>query len=262
MCDSFGETEAILRKSARRIEPDTDTDSSDSEWRHEVTRRLGDYRARQRRLHGEKESPQERPSVLPPTNRAEKHDPSPVRAPARPGKADRVDIWIQPGFDFSKFHDDRAHPQTALVPVASLSERRWAGILDALFITGTAAGFWSLFHALGGEIVFNKLDVAICVAILYLFYSQYFLLFTALAGATPGMRIQGLITVRLDGGLPDTRQLLWRSFGYLLSGVTALLGFFWALWDEDHFTWQDRISHTYVTAASPFGVRSAGNGEN
>ncbi len=172
-----------------------------------------------------------------------------------------MEIWIQPGFDFSNFHDDRTHPQTALVPVASLSDRRWAGILDAAFISVTAAGFWGLFHALGGEIVLSKLDVAVCVAILYLFYSQYFLLFTALSGATPGMQIRGLTTVRLDGGLPDTHQLLWRSFGYLLSGLTALLGFFWAVWDEDHFTWQDRISHTYVTA-SPFEVGSAGNGEN
>jgi hypothetical protein len=30
-----------------------------------------------------------------------------------------------------------------------------------------------------------------------------------------------------------------------------MLGFLWALWDEDHFTWQDRISQTYITAAAP-----------
>ena len=50
---------------------------------------------------------------------------------------------------------------------------------------------------------------------------------------------------------PETRQLLWRSFGYVLSGATLTLGFLWALWDEDHFTWQDRISQTYITAATP-----------
>jgi hypothetical protein len=37
----------------------------------------------------------------------------------------------------------------------------------------------------------------------------------------------------------------------LLSGATLMLGFVWALWDEDHFTWQDRISQTYITAATP-----------
>jgi hypothetical protein len=30
-----------------------------------------------------------------------------------------------------------------------------------------------------------------------------------------------------------------------------MLGFLWSFWDEDHFTWHDRISQTYVTAASP-----------
>jgi hypothetical protein len=49
----------------------------------------------------------------------------------------------------------------------------------------------------------------------------------------------------------------------LLSAATLMLGFLWALWDEDHFTWQDRISQTYITAATPildsdsFDVRSA-----
>jgi hypothetical protein len=26
-----------------------------------------------------------------------------------------------------------------------------------------------------------------------------------------------------------------------------MLGFLWALWDEDHLCWQDRISRTYLT---------------
>jgi uncharacterized RDD family membrane protein YckC len=89
------------------------------------------------------------------------------------------------------------------------------------------------------------------VATFYLFYAQYFVLFTTFAGATPGMQICGLTIVRLDGSLPDTRQLLWRSFGYVLSGATMMLGFLWSLWDEDRFTWQDRISQTYITAATP-----------
>ncbi len=67
------------------------------------------------------------------------------------------------------------------------------------------------------------------------------------------MQLMGLSVVRLDGSLPDTRQLLWRNFGYVLSGATLMLGFVWAIWDEDHFTWQDRMSQTYITAAAPLG---------
>ncbi|HJZ52757.1 MAG TPA: RDD family protein, partial [Candidatus Acidoferrales bacterium] len=112
-------------------------------------------------------------------------------------------------------------------------------------------GFLALFRSLGGQVVMEKVDAIVYLAAFYLFYAQYFFLFTTFAGATPGMQLRGITIVRLDGSLPDTRQLLWRSFGYLLSGATMMLGFLWSLWDEDHFTWQDRISQTYITAATP-----------
>ena len=135
--------------------------------------------------------------------------------------------------------------------MAGLAERRRAGGLDLLFLVLTYAGFLGLFRSLGGQLVLEKVDAIVYLATFYLFYAQYFFLFTTFAGATPGMQICGLTIVRLDGSLPDTRQLLWRSFGYLLSGATMMLGFLWSLWDEDRFTWQDRISQTYVTAATP-----------
>ena len=168
-----------------------------------------------------------------------------------------MEINIQPELDFSSSPDDRAHPQTALVPVAGLAERRLAGVLDAFFLALTYAGFLGLFRSLGGELDCAKVDAIVYLATFYLFYAQYFFLFTTFAGATPGMQLRELTIVRLDGSLPDTRQLLWRSFGYLLSGATMMLGFLWALWDEDHFTWQDRISQTYITAATPVMEPSA-----
>jgi uncharacterized RDD family membrane protein YckC len=162
-----------------------------------------------------------------------------------------LEICIQPELDFSNAPHERAHPQTALVPVASLIDRRKAGFLDAIFLALTYAGFLGLFRSLGGDLVVDKADAIVYVAVFFLFYALYFFLFTTSAEATPGMQLLCLTTVRLDGTLPDTRQLLWRSFGYLLSGGTLMLGFLWALWDEDHFTWQDRISQTYITAAMP-----------
>lgn len=126
-------------------------------------------------------------------------------------------------------------------------------MLDAGFIILTLAAFLTLFHSLGGDFIPGKLDALVGVAVFFLFYIIYFLIFTVLHGTTPGMQLCGLSTVRLDGALPDTRQLLWRAFGYLLSGATLTFGYVWAVWDEDHFTWHDRISHTYVTSASPLG---------
>jgi uncharacterized RDD family membrane protein YckC len=227
----------------------------ETEWRSEVTRRLGDYRAKRQRLQPEQAQAglpfRQVKEIQEPVRDRERPRPRPITSHSQ-RKMDRLEICVQPELDFSRSPDDRAHPQTALVPVASLRQRRRAAALDALFLGLTCAGFLGLFHSLGGQIALQKMDAIVYGVVLYLFYGQYFFLFTTLAGATPGMQLTGLSCVRLDGSLPETQQLLWRGFGYLLSGATMFLGFLWAVWDEDRFTWQDRISQTYITAAAPF----------
>jgi uncharacterized RDD family membrane protein YckC len=230
------------------------------EWRVEVSRRLEQYRVRRGRVHPEElkdDSQASLPFRKTARNAARAYDPPlepPQPAPKplqRPRPPERVEIQIQPELDFSNAVAGRTRPQTALVPVADLAQRRLAGSLDVLFLGVTCAGFLGLFRSLGGQITLDKMDALVYVAVAFLFYSLYLSLFTTLAGATPGMQLRGLSMVRLDGTPPDTRQLLWRSFGYVLSGATLMLGYIWALWDEEHFTWHDRISQTYVTAAAP-----------
>ena len=115
----------------------------------------------------------------------------------------------------------------------------------------------ALFTVLGGHIGFNKLGALVTGATLVLFYAQYFALFTILGGSTPGMMGRRLRVVSLDGSAPTSRQMAWRSFGYLISAGTCFLGFLWALWDEDHLCWQDRISQTYVTPIERFTATEA-----
>jgi len=235
-------------------------ESPEPEWRAEVSRRLEQYRARRgyARPHDSQSGlPFQRPSALPDIEEVElelRERPRPQRPAQRNRGTDRVDICIQPELSFSNSPEDRARPQTALVPVATLGERRWAGFLDGLFLALTCVGFAGLFHSLGGQFTLAKTDAVIYLTVAYLFYAVYFFLFTVLAGATPGMQLLGLTVVRLDGSLPDTRQLLWRNFGYLLSAATLMLGFLWAIWDEDRFTWHDRMSQTYLTAAAPLAA--------
>ena len=237
----------------------TADEESEPEWRLEVSRRLEQYRARRGYTR-----PDESQSGLPFQQAAAVADLEseegglepmerlrPQRHLARHRAHERVDICIQPELNFSSSPEDRARPQTALVPVASLRDRRKAGIVDGLFLALTCAGFAGLFHSLGGRLTLTKTDAIVYLAVAYLFYTLYFSLFTLLAGSTPGMQLAGLTAVRLDGSVPDSRPFLWRNFGYLLSGATLLLGFVWAIWDEDHFTWQDRMSQTYITAAAP-----------
>jgi uncharacterized RDD family membrane protein YckC len=143
-----------------------------------------------------------------------------------------------------------------LFPIASLGERATAAIVDAIFLLFSYGGFLALFASLGGQFSFSKLSAAVYLLAFALFYLQYFALFTVFGGTTPGMMLRGLQVVSLTGpdGLevgdrPAPRQLLLRSLGYMLSAGIFFLGFLWACWDEDHLTWHDRMSRTYLAAA-------------
>ena len=223
--------------------------AEEPEWRREVARRLEVYRSRRH-----ERSPSESQSVL---SFGGENTPGVIttavapRTIARIRPTQRVEIHVaQPQLDFSVVETHRAHPAAPSLPVAQLSARRLAGLLDGIAIFGVFAGFLAMFRSLGGQIEFLKINFAVYGTIFFLIYMLYFALFTIFSGATLGMQIRGLSVVAMDGAFPDTRQLLWRSFGYFLSGGTLLLGFLWALWDEDQLTWQDRVSHTYITVAS------------
>lgn len=241
-----------------------ESSEDEPEWRQEVGRRLAQYRARRgyvRSNQADITADRELQVYLPFRPHSDEPQLTENKQPVRPRTlarlrpSERVDICVQPKLDFSAAAGERSHPQTALVPVATLAERRNAALIDIACILLTGAGFAGLFvglmRSMGWEIVVDRIDALMCVPVLFLVYALYFLVFTFFAGSTPGMQLCGLSIVRLDGQLPDTAQLLWRSFGYLLSGVALSLGFLWAFWDEDGFTWHDRISQTYVTSSLP-----------
>jgi uncharacterized RDD family membrane protein YckC len=139
--------------------------------------------------------------------------------------------------------------QNGLYPVASIEERRLAGLTDAGFLLFAYGGFLALFGSLGGEFTLSKLSAAVCVTTFVFVYLQYFALFTVFGGTTPGMMLRGLHVASFSGEPPTPRQMLWRSAGYMLSAGTFFLGFLWAIWDEDALTWHDRLSRTYLSPA-------------
>jgi uncharacterized RDD family membrane protein YckC len=242
-----------------------------TEWRREVSTRLHDYRARRRGI-----ATAEAQTALP----FESDSPHPLEvangrakfasvAPAPAKKAssarahhhERFEIsipmlensvaggWqaaVQPGVGGSPAHLHR---------VAALSQRRRAAIVDIALLLFSYGGMLALFTVLGGHIGFNRLDLTVAGATFALFYAQYFALFTAFGGSTPGMMLLGLRVIGFDGAIPTSRQMAWRSFGYLISAGTCFLGFIWALWDDDQLCWQDRISHTYLTPIEEVRIR-------
>jgi uncharacterized RDD family membrane protein YckC len=143
-----------------------------------------------------------------------------------------------------------ARPESDLIPVAGLAVRRRAAFMDALCLGAAYGAILCAFAYAGGRLSPVKLDAFVLGAVLTLLYAQYFTMFTIMGGATPGMMYAHLRVVGFDGGAPQPRQLIWRSFGYVVSAGTAFLGFLWAFWDEDRLTWHDRISGTYITSAA------------
>ncbi len=249
---------APTKKAPAAVVPSAPTEGNlavEPDWRREVARRLESYRARRRRLR-----PDDAQTALPfgsdpAADEAQRID-SAEEQRARASTVERMEIAVtQPDADFADAADRPSGPRprggaagaASLLPVAPLGERRRAGLLDAAFLLLAYGAFLALFGSLGGHFVLGKLGAAVYGATLALFYAQYFALFTVFGGSTPGMLLRGLCVVSFDGSAPSPRQLRWRSFGYLVSGGTVLLGFLWALWDEDHLTWQDRISQTYLT---------------
>jgi len=143
-------------------------------------------------------------------------------------------------------------PDPGLYPVASIDDRRLAGLADAACLLFAYGGFLALFGSVGGQFTLSKLSAAVCLATFALVYVQYFALFTIFGGTTPGMMLRGLQVVSFSGEAPAPRQMLLRSAGYMLSAGTFFLGFLWAVWDEDSLTWHDRMSRTYLCPSQTF----------
>jgi uncharacterized RDD family membrane protein YckC len=244
--------------------PTEGSPTAEPEWRREVSSRLRSYRVRR---HGAAatdlqpalpfEQIPESPVEAPDSGEAGKCNPSPTDTTSPRNKkppADRFVISLHetPPAGAERNGAGLSQPRGSSAPdvplsVASLSERRRAAILDATLLLFSYGGMLALFAALGGRLEINKIDAAVTGATLMLFYAQYYALFTIFGGSTPGMMLRGIRVVSFDGSIPTSRQMAWRSFGYIISAATCFLGFLWAIWDEDHLCWQDRISQTYLT---------------
>jgi uncharacterized RDD family membrane protein YckC len=74
----------------------------------------------------------------------------------------------------------------------------------------------------------------------------YHVLFTVLAGQTPGKALLGLRVVTVEGKRLSYLRASMRLAGYLLSGVMFYLGFLWIIVDDQRQAWHDKLAGTYV----------------
>jgi uncharacterized RDD family membrane protein YckC len=245
---------------------------SDPAWRGELSQRLQAYRTKRRKVApnlAQSNLPFEEPSAerltqvsvgiaeAPPVAGDDFAFTIAIGRNAATREEERmvIDVSAPPGagqsFEQTPGTDVRSE-QSGLYPVASMDERRIAGLIDTGCLLFAYGGFLTLFGSLGGQFTLSKLSAAVCVATFVIVYLQYFALFTVFGGTTPGMMLRGLHVVGFSGETPTPRQMLWRSVGYMLSAGTFFMGFLWAMWDEDALTWHDRLSHTYLCPAPTF----------
>jgi uncharacterized RDD family membrane protein YckC len=250
---------------------------SDTAWRGELAQRLQAYRVRRRKVApnlAQSKLPFAEPVADPPIHAS-------VAVVEAPALADQdfsftiaigrnaatreearmvIDVSLPPAAEQVSAETATSalcSEHIGLYPVASMDERRVAGLIDAGCLLFAYGGFLTLFGSLGGQFTFSKLSAAVCVTTFVIVYLQYFALFTVFGGTTPGMMLRGLQVVSFSGEPPAPRQMLWRSAGYMLSAGTFFMGFLWAMWDEDALTWHDRLSHTYLCPAPRFADMDA-----
>jgi uncharacterized RDD family membrane protein YckC len=272
------------KKIAPSAAPSNEFCHPDEAWRGELAQRLKAYRARRRKAPNIAQSnlPFDEPEPEPPrivtiasvaVAEPPAHEPAPAEnddfaftiaigrnAATRDDSRMVIDVSLPPVPDLA-FSAAPApgtgSEQPGLYPVASIEERRLAGLIDAACLLFAYGGFLALFGSLGGQFTLSKLSAAVCAATFVIVYLQYFALFTVFGGTTPGMMLRGLHVASFSGEAPSPRQMLWRSVGYMLSAGTMFLGFLWAIWDEDGLTWHDRLSRTYLAPAPTFADMEA-----
>jgi uncharacterized RDD family membrane protein YckC len=130
--------------------------------------------------------------------------------------------------------------------LAPLELRLMAGMVDGSLILGT---FLALAKVVLGQMEelpglhASEMGAAVALVVLAVLYHA---LFFSVTTATPGMMYAGISLCTFDDQRTDRDQRLGRLKALLVSVLPVGLGIAWAIFDEEHLTWHDRLSRTYL----------------
>ena len=126
--------------------------------------------------------------------------------------------------------------------VAPMSQRVFAGLVDALIVLAGAAVFVLIVLKAGVPMPPAKAGLLLVLAASCVFWAIYEYLFLVHAGITPGMQMARLRLITFDGGPARRHARRGRCVAMVLSTLALGLGLVWALLDEDTLCWHDRIT--------------------
>ena len=153
----------------------------------------------------------------------------------------------QPEPEYQLLDEPEPQPQPApAIELASLSRRLLASFVDFTVVAGAIVAAAALAANNSAVLpALRSIELGSLVAMIVA-ASAYKVLFFTLASATPGMKYARLALSNFDGGVPSRTQRWVRLAALALSILPIGLGFAWSIFDDQHLTWHDRISKTYL----------------
>lgn len=136
-------------------------------------------------------------------------------------------------------------PAVSNLPLAPLELRAMAAAVDiALVVCLVCAAVAGIAGHMHHALTLKAAEpiAFFATALIAMVYQAFFL---TVIRSTPGMMYAGIALCTFDDEHPSRRQLRDRFFALLISVLPVGLGLAWALFDEDHLTWHDRLSRTY-----------------
>ncbi len=132
------------------------------------------------------------------------------------------------------------------VELAPMNRRMMAAVVNATLVVAVfLAAAYEIASKVKSLPPLREIEVvgAVALAMITVFYH---LLFNAFTQGTPGMKYAGVSLCTFDGQRPTRAQRFGRLAAMLVSVLPMGLGVMWAVFDDDHLSWHDRLSQTYL----------------
>jgi uncharacterized RDD family membrane protein YckC len=139
----------------------------------------------------------------------------------------------------------RASEHAAQISPAPMEDRMMAAFIDGAISVAGFLVFAFVFGACTAHPPTGKVALAGSAAALVVIFFAYQWLFFRFAGGTPGMAHARIALCTMDDNNPTRRGMQRRVGALLLAALPVGLGLVWAVFDDDHLGWHDRISGTY-----------------
>jgi uncharacterized RDD family membrane protein YckC len=131
--------------------------------------------------------------------------------------------------------------------VADISDRMTAAAMDLGVVAAAALLFSTIAWVALPEVPHTKPFFMVLGAVSVGFWAIYQHLFLLYAGRTFGMSVRGIRLSTFDGRTPEWSERKRRARFIFISMASVMLGFIWAMVDEDMLCWHDRVSRTFPT---------------